>query len=710
MKLSRNETIFLSACILNIIVFALLFYFDLTSRADAGEGRVVGMLTYKLNNAQRKYEKQVVWEDLEAPSATVTIPLYNRDAIRTAAASEAVITLRDKTKIQLDPDSMIILSVSEEALNINYAYGSVQARRSGPGEGIVKIQTKDNRTITIADSDVKISAAEGKAVNVTVSRGEATVRSGETEKKVIRDQVAVLSAGTIEVKPLTIRPLAPPDNNRFFTTTGQAEIRFQWATDRGIEPALELSSDRDFRRGVRRLRTVDDGLSLTVKPGIHYWRLGAHNPDNSRLEYGPIRSLTVLENRPIRLIAPATGEQFEFIDREPRIHFSWTKNDFASEYLIELGTDRKLSGARTVRSGTTGISIPLSEGKYFFRIRSVSDFRNAAVTSPIGNFIVARRSMLSPPRLRQPETGRRISSVVAEKVGISFAWVREEAIRNYELSIISPRRGSKPQVHRATDSFFLLRQKMETGDYRWKVRGLDDENRPRTPYSAERMFRITGKISLGLIAPPDNASFTLIRSQGTGIEFNWRQPVSGGRYRLALSRSRDMKTDRLERTVNQPRASLWRLKAGRYYWRVNLLSGSGVELAESAIRMLEITDRLADPVILFPLSGSVVDMTRRNALTIRWKEVRGAEHYRVRLYRRQKEERKMVSEGESPVAEYAISDLARLDRGRYELEVQAVHRLEGQQMVSRIIKSAFRITMSKLEKPDIITPRVDYTY
>jgi len=104
MKLSIREYIFFSTAALIICIFSLLFYLDFTSHSAIGQERIVGLIAFKKQVAQRKYSDQVVWDEIEQ-----TAPVYNNDSIRTADNSEAVVRLSDGSEITINENSMIQL-------------------------------------------------------------------------------------------------------------------------------------------------------------------------------------------------------------------------------------------------------------------------------------------------------------------------------------------------------------------------------------------------------------------------------------------------------------------------------------------------------------------------------------------------------------------------------------------------------------------------
>ena len=89
-----------------IVIFSLLFYFDITRKVDAGDAEVVGTITFRKRVIQRKYSTQVVWEDVEQNA-----PVYNYDSIRTAEGSVAVVRIKDGTQFTVNENSLVTVAL-----------------------------------------------------------------------------------------------------------------------------------------------------------------------------------------------------------------------------------------------------------------------------------------------------------------------------------------------------------------------------------------------------------------------------------------------------------------------------------------------------------------------------------------------------------------------------------------------------------------------
>jgi hypothetical protein len=110
-------------CGIVLIVVSISLFQDLTGRSKS-EGEVIGFITYRYRVAQRRAASRVVWEDAEQKDS-----VYNQDTIRTDEKSEALVTLRNGTMIELDPQSMVVLSMRNDAGEIKLAQGSVVLRK-----------------------------------------------------------------------------------------------------------------------------------------------------------------------------------------------------------------------------------------------------------------------------------------------------------------------------------------------------------------------------------------------------------------------------------------------------------------------------------------------------------------------------------------------------------------------------------------------------
>ncbi len=95
---SRWERIALAILALELLLSGYGLYRAFQA-SGLGGGRLVGTITYKLRQAERKPTGQVLWNSLAQDG-----PVFNLDTIRTAGSSSATVHLEDGTRIELGED------------------------------------------------------------------------------------------------------------------------------------------------------------------------------------------------------------------------------------------------------------------------------------------------------------------------------------------------------------------------------------------------------------------------------------------------------------------------------------------------------------------------------------------------------------------------------------------------------------------------------
>lgn len=699
MKFSRDEHAIWITCVTVIAVFSGLLYYDLTASRGSGAGEIVGWITYKENSAQRKFSDEVVWESLpNIRRKEKRIPVYNRDAIRTADLAQAVITLkRDGSKITLEANSMIILNISDKNASIDYAYGSIKANAGG--KGALSIKTKDNKTININNSDVKIAGGAGQNVNVTVNRGQAKIAQDGKEQTVGKDQVAVMGK-EITVRPLSFRLNAPADNARIFTEAKVADVGFSWThSGKSGDTKLQIATDAAFEKVIRTVPARDSAYSAQLKPAVYFWRLSAVNADSGRTEYSPSQRLAVYQKERPQIAVPREGARIDYVQEEPLVSFAWSQSEFSNGYVLEIATDENFqSSVRRLQSRSNNIAARLPEGTYYCRITVESDFDDARSTSAVRTIKVIKRDRLPAPTPLQPPAGQEISRVYLEKQGVLFNWRAHPQLVAAEIRIEG---GGRTRTRTINGSVFSLKEALPEGAYSWQVRGVDEQGRAQTDFSAGSSFTVVPTQKLALRTPAAGETIDYMAARFPGVSLAWDRAGFGGKYVLRVSANQDLSKPLVSRELTVPYASAGQLGPGRYYWAVQLLGENGTVLTSSDTRSFEVSTVLANPTPEFPKQGTRVDMTARNTLPFRWEALRGAEAYVINVYSNKGGKRTRIAGGRVRGTEFLIQDLSLLDRGNFVWTISALRTSDGKTIASRAVESEFTITLQENEAPSV---------
>lgn len=697
----RDDWLFVGGSILVILVLSVALYVDFNLRGGSGSGEIVGKISFKHKTAQRKFDNQVIWDELETETT-----LYNKDTIRTAELSEAVITLKDGTKIQLDESSMIILNITDKSANIDFAYGSVQAKREGAAEGdqaaALNIRTQDNKVISIQNSDVKLSRQEGEELSLTVQRGRANVASNGRNQTVGQDERAVLAA-EIQVKKVVLKPIAPGDGERGFITENTKAFQFTW--EKPAEPVtFEVASDRSFGAIVTRQVTPGDRAVVNLGDGSYFWRLSVRDARTGQMEFSDMRRFTVIRNAPASLLSPAPGSTFDFTTEPPLVNFAWTKSELAQSYRLEVASDPGFQNiVDQTNTTSTSIGRRLKAGNYYFRISTISD-QAGSVPSASSNFSVIKREKTAPPTPLRP-AGDRVGRLLLEKEGMAFSWAGSRDIQSASIEVSSSANFSSIVFKGSSETNFItVKQGLNEGQYFWRVRGVDRAGNA-TEYSAVATFNVAGVEKVSLKNPPDGTDLDPITARDQGIQFLWDGP-DFAQFRITLSQNQSMAPVVSAENLSARGRTVKELAPGKYFWKVALMSQNGSILSESEIRSFTVLDLLAMPNLLEPPRGQTVDMTDKNDLYFRWDGVRGAEGYDFTMYRNLPEGRRPILNLKTQRPEFMLRDLSILDVGAFSWSVSAY----GKNQISQMSVSDFNIFLRMDQgQPQITTPGVQYT-
>lgn len=703
-----------------IATFSTLFYFDYTRSIEAGDAEKIGTVTFKRAVAQRKYASQVVWEEVRQHS-----PVYNYDTIRTSDDSEATLHIKDGSEITLNENSMILVAISKNAVDVNFEHGSIMAKRAeGKGDlGKLNIKSKGT-TVSIKKSDVNLTRSKGKDLNLTVKSGNATIKSGKTEQVLTRDQMAVVSKDEeTKVYTLNLKLISPPPNQYLTISTAKTTIPFSWVKIKGAQNAwFEISQNGFFTSIVTQRKVTGTGSSATLGKGIYYWRLRAYNKSTKKKEFSSVRRIAVITDEPIYLYAPQNGAVINYNPQQPPlINFKWSKKEIAVGYTLIIATDPGLSKVvKKVQTPGTSIALgSLKLGNYFWRIDSKTKILTASKSksSPVYKFSLAEQKKIEPPRLIYPPHKEKISSLTLKKGHITFTWAKDQAIRNSKL-VIAKDADFKNIIYSAVSNSNFQRYTQKTiteGTYYWRVQGLLLD-KTSAGISGSRMFRIIKTGDISLIYPRDNAR---VSSRGTerslSIRFSWVRTSIPGKFSLQVSKSKNFGSIYKASTVDTNFAQINNFVPGTYYWKVSFTDPEGdpkKPLMKSKIRSFTIKDKLDMPIALNPQRGNTINMRDRDSLTLRWKNVEGANLYSIALFQKTVTGTKLILQLKTTRTLHEIFDLNKLDEGDFIWTVQAFETGTSRNQILRrsmIQRIPFDITLGdKLKKAKLKTPKVLY--
>ncbi|EMK04646.1 MULTISPECIES: hypothetical protein [Leptospira] len=360
--------------ILSLLVLGGSFFlFWKEGAVDFGKREAVGNITFKYRTAQRKFSDHMIWQDVEQ-----NFPIFNQDSVRTDELSEAIVTLKSGTKFELDPRSMIVIHLKEEEELLKLEEGSVKIQtdhsmslisgktvlKSSDEHGIFRITRNENDVVESTKGNLRWTDSEG---HVGLIREGESVRVGKDTVIPIQQEWKLLE---------------PVDNNRFFPETGDAKIRFRWKSDSGFVGLLEISLNRNFNSLIFKKEIKGDFTEESFPEGIYYWRLVS----SDRKKFSEVRKFRILPNPPVTLLFPLKNTTLEGSALQS---FRWKPSQLATGYILEISQSSDFkSELKKITVFKTSISIPLSVGRYHWRVKTFSNLSNMSSVSEVRSFSI----------------------------------------------------------------------------------------------------------------------------------------------------------------------------------------------------------------------------------------------------------------------------------------------------------------------------------
>lgn len=359
-----------------LVLSSSLFLFWKEGTVDFGKREAVGNITFKYRTAQRKFSDHMIWQDVEQ-----NFPIFNQDSVRTDELSEAIITLKSGTKFELDPRSMIVIHLKEEEELLKLEEGSVKIQtdhsmslvsgknvlKSGNEQGIFRITRNENNAEDVMESTKGNLRWIGSEGNVGL------IQEGENVR-VVKDTVIPIRQEWKLLEPL--------DNDRIFPETGEAKIGFRWKSDSLFVGLLEISLNRNFNSLIFKKEIKGDFTEDSFPEGIYYWRIVS----SDRKKISEVRKFRILPNPPVALLFPLKNTTLEGTALQS---FRWKPSQLATGYILEISQSSDFkSELKQITVFKTSISIPLSVGKYHWRVKTFSNLSGMSSVSEVRSFSV----------------------------------------------------------------------------------------------------------------------------------------------------------------------------------------------------------------------------------------------------------------------------------------------------------------------------------
>ena len=247
--------------------------------------------------------------------------------------------------------------------------------------------------------------------------------------------------GYRELNEVEIAAMNEIKNLALITPPNPIEVIFEWAgnTDKYL---IEISEDKNFANNiVKEFPVVNSYSWINPKPGKYSWRVKQIKGENVESTWSESQ-FTLITNPPTLTARTLGDTQFQNIEAFEKGSVSllvkWNEVPFAESYQIDFSKNTQFSQFTTYKTSKTSLRIPVSEGSYFLRGRSLK--KNELAVSDYSNplpVIWKKELILVAPALAAPLNGVKIVSLNNSQTPVVFNWKRTSKNVIYQIQVSS---------------------------------------------------------------------------------------------------------------------------------------------------------------------------------------------------------------------------------------------------------------------------------
>ncbi len=374
-RFTKRDFLVFFVCFCILLFCAIYLYKDFfpTREIDLNKEKQ-GFITFKYKIAQVKPSNRMIWEDAEQ-----MLPIYNLDSIRTDDLSEAIVTLNNGLKIELDPDSMFILNIQDKKLTLDLKNGSFLV--SGSTDPNTEIKFKSLK-MKLNSAEIKLSEKD-KNIEVSLLKGKANLDYNNSKREINEKERILLDSDKKELVKLEekFEDLNPEMNSRFFSEEKDKELEFSFKTNLTPEFYIEFSKFPNFKEIFLKEKLKESSFKNSFQEGIYYWRIVKEK------DFSNTNKFRVIENSASELIYPTNNQSIFTNENKVKIRFLWNKKLWALNYKILISKDENFTNIIEEKTLTrNAILFELEKGKYYWKVESSTSLNNSTKTSKILSF------------------------------------------------------------------------------------------------------------------------------------------------------------------------------------------------------------------------------------------------------------------------------------------------------------------------------------
>jgi hypothetical protein len=329
-------------------------------------------------------------------------PLFNGEAIRTSANGEVRIQFEDGRYIDLEADSLIVLTKAQGEISLDLMEGSLFVNAKNTDQTSEKSNLVLNSAqgkVDLSQASATLSKTDGQKLNLQVLEGSAKIQSttGETQE-LQKGKTGTLGSTGVQFDSNQLEIISPsPNKSVFVDPTRRPDVAFRWqGFPKDWKVSLLLGSNRKQMKSISEV-AAGVNQSLTAVPiGRHYWKLKAMNPENpTQSVESQVYRLDVQARQSPNPVFPAPMAQLEFEIVPTDVKLQWEKSEEIQRTIVEVATDPQLKNkvkVQTLESGHEFLLSGLSPQDYYWRLSTFYMDDTQPWSGPIYKFSVLKKA------------------------------------------------------------------------------------------------------------------------------------------------------------------------------------------------------------------------------------------------------------------------------------------------------------------------------
>ena len=548
---------------------------------------------------QRRPATRLLWQEIGTGDA-----LFNGEAIRTSEKGEVRIQFAEGDRyLDLEPESLIVIQQSKGEIALDLMEGSLfvaAAKEGSENSGTALVLNSASGKVDLSKASVNLSKSAGKAVDVHVLEGTASIKGKDGRDKIMKSgSTGNLGANSTNFNKADLQILSPnlgkiqyvdPDDNE--------NLIFQW---KGFPANAKVflhtgASRKEMKEWTRITSVTPDSFKTSLPLGKPFWKLVAKDPITQKIvgESSVFRADVQPRYAP-SVVFPVANAKIPTPKAPFDMSFKWQKGDETARIVLEVAKDPQLKQKIATQNFSTeeSFTLPgLAEGDYYWRMSSYYEGSNKPTTGKIQKFTVTKLEEniipLDPVQIVWTVPEDKIQFYLDEpKLGLSWSGTRNKDISFYRMKYFEESEDSA-----MARTIEIKETKSETklerpGRYIASIEAVDKDG-VVIGTSQPRKIAVA---PLPLLAPPKLLPLegNLTAANDGKTELKWEKIEGAKEYMLTISNKEGKELKSLKYTQNQ--TALKNLMPGEYQIRLTAVDQHGRASDAGEVRKLIVPDK-----------------------------------------------------------------------------------------------------------------------